>query len=499
MDNSKYPGESLVDIGIKDSQSHQTDRRDLLINIILIGTIFVAASSSGMAIGYSAVLLPQLKLNSSEIPVDDNMGSWIASIITGSMPVGSVISGVVVDRIGRILTFKIQCLVVCIGCVTVAFSQTYEVMLVGRFISGVASGIGVVAGQVYFTEVCRPNIRGIISAGPFISYSGGILVVYALGAVLSWRIVAGVSAVPAVIAFIIFFVLPDSHIWLVKKNRIEEATKALIWFRGNKVDEAHEELKGVIARIKSQKVEEKFDYKYFFKPHVLKPFFIAITINFLQTLSGVYIVVFYATDIIAGIGIEDLAIDDMLVAVITALVRMLFTIVFCFLIVYISRRNFAVVSGLSTAMFTFILGTCLHYKITSYVIPVCLIIYVAATVGLLLLPGIMIGELFPIKARGVAGGLSHTLYSISIFVVAKAYPFLKKNLTTSGLFWLFGTSSLLLSALVYLLMPETKNKTLIEIEDYFMEKKLIWIGRKSKSAKRENKDECDKLNIQSVE
>ncbi|KAK4875504.1 hypothetical protein RN001_011926 [Aquatica leii] len=477
-----------------DSSTAPKNKRDLLITITLVTGVFVGASSSGMAIGYSAVLLPQLKLNSSAIPIDDHMGSWIASILTGSMPIGSVISAIIIDKIGRVRTFKIQSVVVSIAWIIVACAQSYEIMLLGRFTAGVASGIGVVVGQVYFTEVCRPNIRGILSAGPFISYSIGILIVYALGAVLPWRLVAGLSTAPGIIAFIIYSLLPESHIWLVKQNRTEEAIKSLTWFRANNVEETQNEIKQIISRFEHQKTEERINYRIFFEPQVLKPLCITIVLNILQTLSGVYIVVFYAIDIISNIGIEDLEINDMLVALITALVRMLFTVVFCVLLVYMSRRSFTLISGVSGTVFSFILGTCLYFNIKNYFIPVCLVIYVAATVGLLLLPGIMLGELFPIKARGVAGGLSHTIYSISIFGVAKAYPFFKENLKIYGIFWLFSLSSFLLSVIAFLVLPETKSSTLLEIEDYFLGKNLFWMNRKRKTISKENAAQCDKLN-----
>ncbi|KAK4875502.1 hypothetical protein RN001_011924 [Aquatica leii] len=471
---SKNTNNSLIEV---------KNRRDLLITIILVTGVFVSASSSGMAIGYSAVLLPQLKLNSSAIPIDDNMGSWIASTITGAMPIGSVISAIIVDKIGRVKTFEIQSVVVSIAWIIVACAQNYEIMLLGRFTAGVGSGIGVVVGQVYFTEVCRPNVRGILSAGPFISYSIGILIVYALGAALSWRLVAGVSTIPGIIACIMFIFLPESHIWLVKQNRTEEALKSLTWFRANK---AQNEIKQIITRLEHQETEERITYKILFEPQVLKPLCITIVLNILQTLSGVYIVVFYAIDIVSNIGIEDLEINDMLVAVITALVRMICTILFCILLVYISRRSFTLVSGVSATIFSLILGTCLYFNVKNYFIPVCLVIYVAASVGLLLLPGIMLGEFFPIKARGVAAGLSHTIFSISIFGVAKAYPFFKENLKIYGLFWLFSLSSFLLSVIAYLLLPETKNRTLLEIEDYFSGKNLFWMNRKHKSISKEN-------------
>lgn len=472
---------SLIGIGKEEPELPASKyNREFIINILLMLAVVVSATSSGMAMGYPAVLLPQLKSNESILYADEEMGSWIASIVTGSMPIGSLISGFMIDKIGRRLTMHLQCGVVILGWVLAGVAQNHATMLTGRFVSGVASGLGMVAGQVYNAEVSSPKARGILSSAPFVSYAVGILLVYALGAVCKWRLVAGLSTIPPFIAIAIIFFYPESHVWLIRKGKVKKGRAACVWFRANKIEKADKEVEDLIARFSNEKLE-KYNWRCIFEPYCLKPLIISIIFNLLQTFSGVYVVVFYAADIIAEMGTQQLEVSDMLIAVLTALIRMIFSFVSCVLLHYMSRRGLALLSAVTTSLFSFILGICLYLGVSSYFMPICLFLYVAAnTVGLLVLPGVMIGELFPARIRGVAGGLSYTLFSISIFAVAKIYPFLKRNLRVYGLFSLFGVSSLLLCLWIYFTLPETRNKTLHEVEDYFMEESLLWKNRNKK-------------------
>lgn len=221
--------------------------------------------------------------------------------------------------------------------------------------------------------------------------------------------------------------------------------------------------------------------KLFLQPQVLKPFIIINVFNFMQTLSGTYLVVFYAVDIIAHIS-ED--IDSFLAAVITAGIRFLFSIVSSILLAVIGRRVLALGSGIGSAVSALGLGSymyyCDYYEIEySVEIPaVCLILYVATnTVGLMILPGIMLGELYPARVRGIAGGLTFMFFNLTLFFAAKTFPFIKRSIGIHGVFWVFGGSSLVACLFLYLFLPETKGRTLSQIEDYFLEKNVMWVTR----------------------
>lgn len=218
------------------------------------------------------------------------------------------------------------------------------------------------------------------------------------------------------------------------------------------------------------------------KSSVLKPLIIINTIHTMMMLSGTYLVVFYAVDIISEFGTD---VDSMTAAVYTAVTRLIFTICACFLLYHLNRRTLGILSGIGSglsstilAVFTYVrLG---HSKSTvDTVVPaICILCYIAANTNFMVMPGVMVGELLPAQIRGRVAGYVFTGFNLLFFVVAKIFPYVSQRLKSHGVFLMFGLASFGASLVTYLLLPETKGKTLGEIEDYFQEKNWFWMGRK---------------------
>lgn len=246
--------------------------------------------------------------------------------------------------------------------------------------------------------------------------------------------------------------------------------------------QAKQEIQQLINRAESEKMQKQHSsqskWRAFGTPQVLKPFIIVNVFNCLQTFAGVYLIVFYAVEIISHMGNSD--INEFLAAVLTAGVRFLFTIVSSVLLAFLGRRVIGISSAIGTAISALCLAMFLYSDCQSngYFISICLLSYVAAnTFGLLVLPGVMIGELFPMNVRGLAGSLTFTIFNLIVFGVTKVFPILNEILGIHGFFLLFSISSVLISIFVYLTLPETKGKTLNEIEDYFLQDNVLWVTR----------------------
>lgn len=193
-------------------------------------------------------------------------------------------------------------------------------------------------------------------------------------------------------------------------------------------------------------------------------------------------IVFYAVDIISHIG--DDVIDSFLAAVLTAGVRFLFSIIASVLLAIIGRRTLALGSGLGTAITAITLGSYMYWcdvigsPYSIEISAACILLYVATnTVGFMVLPGILLGELFPAKIRGMLGGITFMIFNLTLFFAAKTFPFIKNTIGISGCFLLFGLSSVVACVFLFLILPETKGRTLSQIEDYFLEKNVLWISR----------------------
>ncbi|XP_055676812.1 facilitated trehalose transporter Tret1-2 homolog isoform X1 [Lutzomyia longipalpis] len=461
-------------------------KRGVLHQLIITGTVLIATAACGMPIGYSAVLLPQVIDTNDTLAMDVGMGSWVASIHSAATPIGSFASGPIMDRCGRKTALLISILPLIGGWICIALAQSHMILLLGRVIAGMAVGLIFAPAQVYIAEIAEPNLRGALIGAPFFAYSIGILIIYGLGYALHWRDVAWCAIILPVTAFIAIIFAPESPTWLVRHNRTAKAANALQLLRGDD-DKAKRELSQLTMRFEREKAfmtasSERF-VRILKRKSVLKPLVIINAFNLFQIFSGVYLVVFYAVDIIRDFGGD--VVSAGMAAVLTAAVRFVFTFIYCFLLMYTPRRKMSIISGLGSgfsatalAIIFFIFPSESMSGGVRIVCALLLVLYIGCNTGYMLLPGIMVGELLPAKVRGQVAGYIFCLFNVVLFVVAKAYPLIMDDLKTSGLFLVFGISSLIGVVLLYSVLPETKGQSLGAIEDYFMENDWVWAKRK---------------------
>ncbi|XP_055596999.1 facilitated trehalose transporter Tret1 [Uranotaenia lowii] len=476
------------------TEIHSTSK-GVFHQILVTCAVLLLAAACGMPIGYSAVLLPQLYNASEPLFIDVEMGSWIASVHSLATPIGSFASGPIMDRWGRKPALLLAIVPLISGWIFLALASSHIIILTGRVVAGISVGLIAAPAQVLLAEIAEPRLRGLLIGAPFVSYSLGILMVYAMGSYLHWRHVAWGATVLPVLSFIAIALAPETPVYLARNNRLEEASKALTWLRGCPI-QAKKELRQLIERSQKEALEDagRSNWKALTEIALIKPLIIINGFHVLQILSGTYLVVFYAVDIISDMGGSD--INMMQAAVLTAVVRLAFTFVYCFLLLVMPRRMMIIGSGLGSgisclaiAIFMYIRLDAIKTPMDTYVAAVFILIYIGANTGFMTMPGIMIGELLPAKIRGQIAGYLFTIFNLFLFGVAKGFPYVKETLKTQGLFLVFGFASFGASILLYLMLPETKGRTLHEIEDYFQQKNWFWITRRREKSNRSFSDE----------
>jgi len=246
-----------------------------------------------------------------------------------------------------------------------------------------------------------------------------------------------------------------------------------------------------VARVHSERTSQRQSanasvWSSFCTPQILKPIIIVNVFNILQIICGTYLVIFYAVNLISDTSNDTDTIDPFLVAVLTAVCRLVFITFACFLLFWVGRRPLAMFSGLGSSVAALGVGTFIYcrYPVSeptdTWIVTGFILAYVATnTVGFFVLPGIAIGELLPVRVRGCFGGYIFALFNISLFFVGKVFPSMLHVMGAHGAFWMFGISSLFGTVFLYLFFPETKGKTLEEIEDYFAESNVMWLTRKT--------------------
>lgn len=461
----------------------QCREKSQFVQIVLgLITNFTSLGPS-MSLGFSAIALPWLLAQDNPYKLSDNQASWFASIASIATPIGCFISGPISDRYGRkiaLLSVNVVCILGWLLIVTAYYVQDcqYQLLLFGRVLTGFSTGLSSMPAAVYMAEVSTPKLRGIFITWNAMSFAFGVLLVYLFGWIMqdNWGTTAKICAsFPCIGLLMIWIFMVESPSWLVSKNRLDEAKRNVCKLYDTKDcdEKIHEEIETLMtsAQRLNVDVKEKFSFKEFSRPTFFKPFLLISTFFFFQQFSGVFVIVFYAIDIVNEVKIS---VDPYLAICLIASMRVVGSVVVSIMSKKFGRRPLSLVSGAGMTLSMIAIAAYLIFvqenTITSLSwLPLILLIgyFFLSTLGFLTMPFAMAAEVFPSKVRGVATGLTTCIAYICNFVIVKIYPSMMKGMGNYKLFLFFGSVSLLGTVFVALCLPETKGKTLKEIEEYF--------------------------------
>lgn len=432
-----------------------------------------------MVFGYSATLLPELQRPGSEISVSGDTGSWIASMCLLSMAIGCIIGGVSVEKFGRKKTHIILCVPLLLGWVFIYFAFNLEMLLFGRILGGLAVGLLGTACPVYLSEMSAPKYRGLFLGTPSMALSIGILIIHVIGTFLSWRETALIPCVVPVLCYLLMIMVPESPSWLLGQGRYDDAAKAFKWLRGYSL-ESEQEFRLMVDKQKQSQVSEVDSIPFWLKlrlnvgkPEFYKPFSVVFLCFFIMQLSGPNMMAFYAVNVMrATLGA---GINEYVAMIIIDLLRAFMSVVACILLKVAKRRFLAILSGVGTVISLFSLSAYLtlakmYPEVTefSWLSLLFLILYIIFIyIGIFPLPWCVNGELLPLAMRGFGSSVNTFFNFIWCFVVIKTAPGMFSSVGMEGTFLFYGIICLFGTIILFFCLPETKNKTLHEIEAYY--------------------------------
>jgi len=510
----------------RNSPRASATRQVLAALVAQLGTI-----NTGMTFGFSAIALPQLQEADSIIPIKEGSTeeSWIgtyrntlpsiwnlrtfqifflslfflskreeitcfnssegrsllnvclsfsASMSSIGTPIGCLASGYMMDMFGRKRSLIITEIPALLGWLLIVFATDIRMIYAGRFFVGLGSGMVGAPARVYTSEVTQPHLRGMLTAFASVGVSTGVLIEYALGSMLTWKVCATISGIVPLTALLLMFLFPETPSYLLSRSKPEEAKKALQKFRGSTYD-VNDEMETLVEFSNKNNIKRLTGFgeiaRAVLKPSALKPFALLFLYFLIYQWSGTNVITFYAVEIFKDSGAS---MNKYLAAVILGIVRLTSTIVACVLCRRCGRRPLTMVSSIGCGLSMIGLGGYMWLKqhwmandlplVATWIPVVCIFSYtVTCTLGFLVIPWVMIGEVYPVQVRGIIGGLTTMCAHTFVFMVVKTYPFLASALTRHGTFILYGCISLFGTIYFYTYLPETKGKTLQEIEDYF--------------------------------
>ncbi|XP_067327942.1 solute carrier family 2, facilitated glucose transporter member 8 [Anolis sagrei] len=443
--------------------------------------------SFGFVLGYSSPAIPSLKQSvRPELQLDASQESWFGSVVTLGAAAGGILGGFLVERAGRKLTLMLCAVPFVFGFAVILSAQNAWMLYLGRVLTGVASGVTSLAVPIYISEIAHSGVRGMLGSCVQLMVVIGILGAYTAGLVLEWRWLAVLCCIPPCLLLGFMAFMPETpRFLLLRQKREHEALAALRFLRGPRV-EHHRECLALQAHAGEQ---EALTFAEFKDPSIYKPFCIGISMMFFQQVSGINAIMFYAETIFKDANFK----NSGAASVIVGSIQVFFTAVAALLIDKTGRKVLLVLSGLimaaSTATFgmyskmflpipnntsqVLLLNSQLNLAVAegpnlAWLSVLSLGLFIAGfALGWGPIPWLLMSEISPLRARGAVSGACVLTNWTMAFLVTKEFSDLTGVLTPAGTFWLFSTFCLFSVVFTIFWVPETRGRSLEEIEAAF--------------------------------
>ena len=389
----------------------------------------------------------------------------VTSLLLVGAVLGALIAGRVADRIGRKFTVMITAVVFVVGVLLAAFTPTYPMLLVARVIIGLAVGSASMTVPLYIGEIVPPRMRGgLVSLNQLaitVGILGSYLIDYGLSGTGNWRLMFGLAAIPAVALFVGMLFQQESPHWLIRQGREDEARQVLRRVRNEgDIDAEVREVREISQR--------EGGLRDLVSPRVRPLLMVGVLLAVFQQITGINTVIYYAPTLLQGAGFGNSA--ALLANVVNGAVNVGMTIVAIWLLDKVGRRPLLLTGtagmavGMAITALSFLGGENLHGALAIVAVLGLLIYTGSFAIGLGPVFWLLIAEIYPLRIRGAAMSVASMANWAANFVVTISFLTLLSAIGGVGVFFLFGFLTLVALAYFWRKVPETKGRSLQEIE-----------------------------------
>jgi sugar porter (SP) family MFS transporter len=434
-----------------------------------VSGIAALAALGGFLFGYDTGIVSQAQpffkksLHTSTIEQ-----SWIvASLLLGAI-VGAAIAGYLSERIGRKWTKFLSGCVYALAALGAGFATSVALLIAARAVLGLSVGTASFVAPEYISEQTPRRFRGgtvtynqiMVTLGIFVAY----LIGYAFhGVTNNWRWMFALGALPGIALAIAMVFVPRSPRWLVKYGRVDEAKRVLERTRNpeDDIDEELADIQDVVEQEKNWRIRDLFGQRA--RPLIL----VGIALAVFQQFVGINTVIYFATTILNYTGATTN--HAVLLAVYVGLTNFVTTIVAALLMDWAGRRRLLIPGTILLTIALFALGAYFHwpmlYKGHSWVGLACVITYIVGfAIGLGPVFWLMISEIFPLQFRSQAMALCTMFNWAANFIVSFYFLQMVDSIGKAATFWIYGAMGVLATVFFLRKVPETKQRSLEEIE-----------------------------------
>lgn len=443
---------------------------------LYVTLVCFVATLGGLLFGYdTGVISDAIGFLTTRFQLDSTWEGWAMSCAILGCALGASAAGLIGDRLGRKKLLVASALLFIVSAIGTALPQSLAVFVVFRVIGGVGIGMAALATPMYIAEITPARIRGTMVSVNQLAIVTGFLLVYFANYFIakqgdavwrvetSWRWMFGLGLVPALVFLALLLFVPESPRWLVENGRRDDARRILTRVNGAAV--AGTELQSIETSIAA----EASTLWHLFQPGLRLALFIGLVLAILQQVTGINAFLYYGPEILKKLGT---ATDTALLQqIIVGAANLVFTLVAIWTVDRWGRRPLMLLGSAGMGVCLFGMGLAAYaQKIEGWML-VLIIGYIACfAMSIGPVTWVILSEIFPTRVRGRALALATLFLWIADWLVTQTAPFLNKDpwlvKTFHGgfAFWVYGAMCVVEVLFIWRFVPETKGKSLEEIE-----------------------------------
>jgi len=449
-------------------------------SIVYVMLVCMVAALGGLLFGYdTGVINGAIGPLKAHFVLDANWAGWATGCALVGCAIGAAIAGVLSDWLGRKKVLILSAILFFISAVGTALPKNITTFIIYRIIGGLGVGAASMSSPMYIAEISPARIRGrMVSVNQFAIVTG-FLVVYFVNYFIAlqgdqmwnqesgWRWMFGSEALPALLLLVLLFFVPESPRWLTKQNRSNEALEILA-----RVDGA-EYAKTELLEIKDALAHESGSLKQLFQPGMKIVLVIGIVLAVLQQVTGINVFLYFGTEIFKKMGSDTNA--ALLQTVVVGTVNLTFTIIAIWMVDRLGRKPLMIIGSAGMGLSLLAMGLASYFGRTELWLLLFILGYIACfalSVGPV--TWVILSEIFPTRIRGRAMAIATVCLWVANYLVSQTFPMMEENnwllekFHHAFPFWLYGIFCVALVTFVWRFVPETKGKTLEEIEKHWM-------------------------------
>jgi sugar porter (SP) family MFS transporter len=432
--------------------------------------LVLVAALGGLLFGYdTAVISGAIGFLTRHFELNELQKGWAASCALVGCIVGAAGAGVLNDWLGRKKVMLLAAVLFSVSAIGAAIPTGLTAFVVARVLGGIGIGVASMTSPLYIAEISPAAVRGrLVSVNQFAIISG-MLVVYFVNTLIArtgdeswnveqgWRWMFASGLIPAMVFGLLVCFIPESPRWLTRRGRSDEALEVLARVGG--LDHARSEL----AEIKDTIAGEGGSVAQLLGPEVRAPLVIGIVLAVLQQVTGINVVLYYAPEIFKSAGMEtSTALNN---TVIVGVVNLVFTVLAIRVVDRVGRRPLLLLTSIGMGVFLVLLGGAFVLGKPGGLWVLLFVLGYVASFAVAMGPvvWVVMSEIFPTRIRGVAMSIATVCLWVACFAVSQFFPVMLKSLA-GYVFFVYAVMCAVAVAFVALYVPETKGKSLEEIE-----------------------------------